>query len=139
MSAMAWFRQLAELRQDIIPPKVEQQEQKPRLIGNRFTAAIAVVLTGSVAAQTLRAAFWQSPHRLHWLLPLDALLPARAIVAVNVALYAWLLWLCVVFPRDLQGKERILVAAWAPGVLLSPIQGMVSASFAAAIQHVKGG
>src|SRR5438128_9857925 len=51
--------------------------------------------------------------------------------------YAWLLWLCVVFPRALQGKERVLVAGWIPGVLLSPIQGLVSASLAAAIQYVK--
>jgi hypothetical protein len=116
---------------------VEQSEQKPRLIGNRLTAAIGVVLTGFVAVQTLRAVFWQSPHHFHWLLPLDALLPARAVLAVNVALYAWLLWLCIVFPRALQGKERVLVAGWVPGVLLSPIQGMVSASLAAAIQHVK--
>lgn len=116
---------------------MEQQEQKPRLIGNRFTAAIGVVLTGYVAALSLRAAFWESPHHFHWLLPLDALLPARLTLAVNVALYAWLLWLCVVFPRALRGKERVLVAGWVPGVLLSPIQGMVSASLAAVIQYVK--
>jgi hypothetical protein len=116
---------------------VEQQKQKPRLIGSRFTAAIGVILTGYGAALTFRSAFWQSPHHFHWLLPLDALLPARATLAVNVAFYAWLLWLCVVFPRALQGKERVLVAGWVPGVLLSPIQGLVSASFAIAIQHVK--
>ena len=114
-----------------------EQEQKPRVIGTRFTASIGVVLTGYVAALSLRAAFWQSPHHFHWLLPLDALLPARPTLAVNVALYAWLFWLCVVFPRALHGKERVLVAGWVPGVLLSPIQGMVSASLAAAIQYVK--
>jgi hypothetical protein len=64
-------------------------------------------------------------------------LPARATLAVNVALYAWLLWLCVVFPRALHGKERVLVAGWVPGILLSPIQGVVSASLATVIQHVK--
>src|SRR6476661_8974702 len=127
---------LAEHRQDIIPAKVEQ-EQKLRLIGNRFTASAAVVLTGYVAALSLRAAFWQSPHHFRWLLPLDMLLPARATLAVNVALYASLLWLCVMFPRALQGKERLLVAGWVPGVLLSPIQGMVSVSLAGAIQYFK--
>lgn len=116
---------------------MEQEQQKPRLIGDRFTAAIGVVLTGSVAIQTLRSVFWQSPHHFHWLLPLGTLLSSRATLAVNVALYAWLLWLCVVFPRALHGKERVLVAGWVPGVLLSPIQGMVSASVSAAIQHVK--
>ena len=64
-------------------------------------------------------------------------MPARANLAVNVALYAWWLWLCVVFPRALQGKERILVAGWLSGILLSPVQGMVSVSVAAAIQYVK--
>ncbi len=72
-----------------------------------------MVLTGYVAALTLRAAYWQSPHHFHWLLPLDALLPAGATLAVNVVLYASLLWLCVVFPRALQGKERVLVAGCA--------------------------
>jgi hypothetical protein len=85
----------------------------------------------------LRAAFWQPPHRFHWLLSLGNLLPPRVTLAANVALYVWLVWLCVVFPRGLQGKERILVAGCVPGVLLSPIQGMVSVSLAAAIQYVK--
>ena len=116
---------------------MDQQKQWPRLIGNRFTAAIGVVFTGYVAALTLRAAFWESPHHLHWLLPVDALLPARATLAVNVALYAWLLWLSIVFPRALHGKERVLVIGWVPGLLLSPIQGLVSVSLAALIQDVK--
>ena len=58
-------------------------------------------------------------------------------MAVNVALYAWLIWLCVVFPRSLHGKERILVLGWVPDILLSPMQGMVSVWFAAVIQYVK--
>lgn len=81
----------AEPRQDIILLKVDQQKQWPRLIGSGFTAAIGVVLTGYVAALTLRAALWQSPHHFHWLLPVGTFLPARATLAVNVALYAWLL------------------------------------------------
>jgi len=39
----------------------------------------------------------------------------------------------------LASKERYLVAGWVPGVLLSPIQGMVSASLADGIQYVKAG
>jgi len=34
---MAWFRQLAKLRDDIIAPNVEQQERKLGLFGNRLT------------------------------------------------------------------------------------------------------
>lgn len=116
---------------------MDQREQKPRLITSRFTAAIGVILTGNIAALTFRSAFWQTPHHFHWILQLDHLLPAWAVLTANVALYAWILWLCIVFPRALRGKERILVTGWVPGLLLSPIQGLVSVSLAAAIQYVK--
>lgn len=57
-------------------------------------------------------------------------------MAVNLAFYAWLVWLCVVFPRALHGKERVLAIGWALSLLLSLIQGLVSASLAAFIQYV---
>jgi hypothetical protein len=120
----------------IIWAKVVEQ-QKPRLITSRFSAAIGVTLTGYIAALTLRSAFWQHPHRFHRVLPLDHILPPWAVVTANVILYAWMLWLCIVFPRALQGKECVLVAGWVPDLLLSPIQGLVSLSLATAIQYVK--
>jgi hypothetical protein len=55
----------------------------------------------------------------------------------NAAVYAYLLWACAVFFWTLQGRERVLFAGWMPGIFLSPIQGWVSMSFAAAIQYVK--
>jgi hypothetical protein len=58
-------------------------------------------------------------------------------LVVNVALYAWLLWLCIVFRRALHGKERVLVIGWVLSLLLSPIQGLVSVSLAALIQYVR--
>jgi hypothetical protein len=128
---------LAELRQDTILPNVDKTKQWPRLIGSRFTAAIGVILTGYVAALTLRAALWQSPHHFHWILPVDTFLPARATLVVNVAFYAWLLWLCIVLPRAVHGKERILVTGWVLSLLLSLIQGLVWVSLAALIQDVR--
>lgn len=65
------------------------------------------------------------------------MLPAWAVLTANVAFYGWMLWLCTIFPRALRGKERVLIAGWVPGLLLSPIQGLVSAPFADAIQYVK--
>ena len=99
---------------------MEQQEQKFRLISSRFTAAIAVILTGYIAARTFRAAFWQLPHRFHWIIQLDYLLPPWAVLTANLAFYALLLFMCIAFPRSLRGKERFPVAGWVPGVLLSP-------------------
>ncbi len=114
-----------------------EQPQKPRLITSRFTALIGVILTGYIAALAIRSAFWQSAHHFHWLLPLDRLLPAWAVLTVNVVIYGWILWLCIVFPRAFQGKERVLVAGWVPSLVLGPIQGMVSVSLATTIQYVK--
>jgi hypothetical protein len=116
---------------------VDESKRSSLLIGNRFTAAIGVVLTGYVAALTLRAALWQSPHHFHWLLPVETLLPARTSLVVNVAFYACVLLLCVVFPRGLHGKERVLAIGWALSFMLSLIQGLVSAPLAAIIQYVR--
>lgn len=96
-----------------------------------------MVVTGYVAELTLRAAFLQSPHPFHWLVPVDTFLPSRATLVVNLVFYAWLGWLCVVFPRALHGKERVLAIGWALSLLLSLIQGLVSASLAAFIQYVR--
>ncbi len=116
---------------------MDEQKQWPCLIGTRFSAAVGVVLTGYVAALTLRATFWQSPHHFHWLLAVDTFLSARVTVAVNLIFYAWLVWLCVVFPRALHGKERVLALGWAVSLVLSLIQGLVSASLGAFIQYVR--
>jgi len=96
-----------------------------------------VILTGYVTALSVRSAFWQTPHRFHWILQVDHLLPPSAVVAANVALYVCILWECIVLPKALQGRERVLVAAWVPAFVLGLIQGLVSASFATAIQYVR--
>jgi hypothetical protein len=58
-------------------------------------------------------------------------------LVVNVAFYAWLLWLCIVFTRAVHGKERVLVVGWALSLLLSLIQGLARVSLAALIQDVR--
>jgi hypothetical protein len=63
--------------------------------------------------------------------------PAWATLGANLVFYAYLVWLCVVFPRALHGKERVLAIGWALSLLLSLIQGLVSASLAAFIQYVR--
>jgi hypothetical protein len=116
---------------------MSNQEYTSRLIRNRRIAVVGLILTGYIAVLTFRAAFSQSPLHSHWLLPLDSVLPAWALWAVNVVFYGYLLWLCVTFSRAVRGKERVLIAGWVPGILLSPIQSVVSISLAAAIQYVK--
>jgi hypothetical protein len=94
-------------------------------------------MTGYVAALTIRSAFWEHPHQFHWPIALGNLLPAWAVLTVNAMFYAYILWLCIVFPRALQWRERVLVLGWVPALLLSPIQGLLPVSLATAIQYVK--
>jgi uncharacterized membrane protein YkvI len=119
------------------PAQMEQQGYEPQLIRSRRIALVGLILTGYIAVLTFRAAFLQSPNHSHWLLPLDNVLPAWALWAVNVAFYGYLLWLCFTFFRAVRGKERVLIAGWVPGIVLSPIQSLVSISLADAIQYVK--
>jgi hypothetical protein len=63
-------------------------------------------------------------------------MPKWAVVTVNLFLYAYLLWLCVVFFRAAQGKERILVGGWIPGILLGPVRHVLPTSAALAIQYI---
>ena|SRR6266851_4209037 len=114
-----------------------KREYEARLIRNKSSALAGLLLTGFLAVMTFRAAFSHSPRNSYWLLPLDFLLPRWPLLVVNVAFYTYLLWLCVAFFRTAQGKERVLVAGWVPGILLSPVQSLVSISAAADIQYVK--
>jgi len=112
---------------------MDHREYRPRLIRNQRTAIVALVSTGFLAVLTFRTVVSHSSQQSHWLLPLDFVLTGRALLAVNVAFYTYLLWLCTVFLRIAQGKERILVAGCFPGILLTPskvwFQSVLPAAF----------
>jgi hypothetical protein len=114
-----------------------QPEFKPRLIHNRLGAVIALCLTGYVAALSFRNVLSHSHQKSNWLVDLHFMLPTWAVAVVNLGFYAYLLWIAVAFYRIAQGKERVVVAGWSSVGLLEPIQSLVSASAAAAIDHVK--
>ncbi len=119
-----------------------QPEFKPRLIHTRRGAVIALCLTGYVAALSFRNVLWHSQRQHHWLLDFDWLvlwhisLPVWVVAGVNLAFYAYLLWLGVVFYRVAQGKERFLVAGWLTGGFFGPILNLVSASAGAEFGYV---
>lgn len=113
------------------------QQQEQRLLPDIRAALICAGLTGFLAAITLRSTFIRPQHHSRELIALDFMLPHWAVLALNVWLYAFLLWLCIAFFRLARGKERIIVVGWSIGILLSPIQAFVSTSSAAAIQYLK--
>ncbi|MGA8365898.1 MAG: hypothetical protein ACLQMT_03615 [Candidatus Acidiferrales bacterium] len=114
-----------------------RQEYKLGLIHSRLGAVIALCLTGYVAALSFRAVFSHHRPEFHWLIlkkPLDFGLPTWALAAINLAFYAYLIWVGVLIYRMAQGKERILVAGWLVGFLW-PIE-YLSMSAAAVIRCV---
>jgi hypothetical protein len=122
---------------------MERPEFKPRLIHKKRGAVIALCLTGYVAALSVRDVLWHSQRQHHWLLDFDWLVlwhispPAWIVAGINLAFYAGLLWGGVLLYRIAQGKERVLVVAWAALIFLGLIQFLVSASAATAIDPVR--
>jgi len=118
---------------------MELRKYQLGLIGNRRNAAIALCVTGFVAAQSFRGAFSHAPHNPHWLLSLEPIsLPIWILAVVNVAFYLSLLWGLAMFYRNAQREERVVVAGWFGVLLLIPLQHLASTRGAAAIQWVKG-
>lgn len=85
-------------------------ELEPRqLLTTRTRTAFAVGLTALVLTQTIRGLYL--PHsRSAWLL--GAPPHGWTLVAVNVALYAYICWLAFWFIRGTAGKERVFIVGW---------------------------
>jgi hypothetical protein len=117
---------------------MDERKYRPQLIGNRLTAAIAVCLTGFLAVRDFRAVFSGTLPKPGWLIPFDSMpLPIWAMAIVNLAFYVYMLWLGVVFYRWAQGNERVVVAGFFAGTLLSPIKALVSPPAVAVIRSVQ--
>jgi hypothetical protein len=114
-----------------------QSENKPRLIESTLAAIVALCLTGFVAALSFRELVRHAQYQSYWLLDLRGILPAPAAAAVNVGLYAYLLWLAVMFYRGAQGRERVLIAGWFGANVLGWIRNLVSTPVAATLDWVK--
>jgi len=84
---------------------------------------------------SFRDVFSHSHREFHWLFDLHFLLPTWAVATVNLAFGAYLIWVGAMFYRIAQGKERLIIAGWSPG-LLSPIKYLLPTS-AAAILYVE--
>lgn len=105
------------------PARMEKENDRRGFIRTRRAAIVGATLTGFVAAMTFRSVFFPPHHyRSHWFLDAGFILPKWALLPLNFAFYAYLIWLCIVFFRAAQGRERTLVAGWCPGILLDPLR-----------------
>ena len=106
------------------------------LITNKIAAVIAFILTAFVATLSLRDAFFRSAGRSHeLLLPHFFGVPQSGLLAINVAFYGYLVWVCWLFFRVAHDRERVIVAGWSLAIVLFPAKYFVSPSTAAAIRY----
>jgi hypothetical protein len=108
------------------------------LIGNRFNAALALCATGLVAAMSFRDAFSGAPPKTEWLISPEPLsLPIWVVAAANTAFYLYLMWIFMMFYRNAQREERIVIGGWFIVGMLIPLPHLVSARGAVTIQWIK--
>jgi hypothetical protein len=119
---------------------VRFRDYQPPLIHTKRGAIAVSVLTGFLFAISIRALFLYVRHggqpRFQW--PFTSqLLPSWAVIAVNLALYIYLLWLGVLFYRIARNGERVVVAGWATDFLLGPTKIIFSPAGALAVRYVQ--
>jgi hypothetical protein len=115
---------------------------KPRLINTKRGAVIVLCLTGYIAALSFREVLSHSQYKSRWLLDFDSLdfyfrVPNWAVVVVNLAFYAGLVWGAVLFYRMAHGKERALVCGWVTSLFLGLIQQVGFASGAITADYLR--
>jgi len=116
---------------------MQDPKPRPRLIHSTRAAVVAFVLTGFVAGLTFRDVFFRSADGTRWLFPVFFTQPRWAFLSIQLAFYGYLLWLCFVFFRAAQGKERVIVAGWFAVILLTPIETFISRPAAGAIRYAE--
>jgi hypothetical protein len=119
---------------------VRLREYKPPLIHTRRGATTVLCLTSFIFAISVRALFVYVRHggrpQFQWPFTSGAL-PSWALITANAALYAYILWMGVVFYRIARGGERIVVAGWLADILLAPITKTLPTVGASAVRYVQ--
>lgn len=96
---------------------------------------MALGLTAFVFALSIRGGLHLGHTESGSLLPLDFLLHGRALIAANLAFYAYLCWLGFWFIRGTAGAERVSMVGWFAGIRLGPIESL-RPQWAEAIRHI---
>jgi len=121
---------------------VRLRDYRPPLIHTRRGAITALCLTSFIFAISVRALLAYVRHggrpQFQWPFASEAL-PNWVVVAANAALYAYILWLGVVFYRIARGGERIVVAGWLADILLGPTILVLPTAAASAVRYVQTG
>jgi hypothetical protein len=98
------------------------QAHPRQLLTTRTRAAIGAVATAYVLALTIRELLHLAHADSGWLTTSDGFLPSWLLIVANTVIYAGLCWAAFSFLRDARGRERIFLAAWSAGILLSPLE-----------------
>jgi uncharacterized BrkB/YihY/UPF0761 family membrane protein len=114
-------------------------EHTSGLVRNKRYAIISVILTAIIAASALRTTL--QPMRLTspWLVEPSYGLPHLRLLFIGLSVFFWgyVLWILFWFYRAARGKyERLLVASFATGFVLSTIERFMPQQIAVNMQYV---
>ena len=117
---------------------LEHSDDTNGLIRTTRAAVICFVVTGFFALTTFYRAWFSAGYRHSpWLMAEFFNLPKSVVVAVNLLLYGWLLWMGYVMLRVLRGKERLLASCWLLDILVHPAEVVPSAAVVGLVEFVK--
>ena len=124
-------------RCDIIR-RMPESARPPGLVRSTSAAVILFVVTGLVAAITIRDVVFH-PMRQHsrWLFPIFFHVPHWIFISVQLAFYGCLLGLCFEFFREANARERLIVLAWFFNIFAGPLDTFISQSTARVMDHVQ--
>jgi prepilin signal peptidase PulO-like enzyme (type II secretory pathway) len=93
-----------------------------RLITTRLRAAVVLVVTVFLFLLAVRDGLRPGRSPSPWLLPLGDVLHGWPLIAVNVAFYVYLAWMCIAFVRAMTRRERFVALGWLLMLLVSPLK-----------------
>ena len=92
-----------------------------KVLTTRTRIVAALVVTAYVLAVAIRGALNHHVSKrllIDWFFGLNG----WALVALNVAFYAYLCWLAFCFIKGTEGRERLFMVCWFIGILLWPLR-----------------
>jgi len=114
-------------------------EHTSGLIRNKRHAIIAVIVTAVVATSALRTTLQPMRRISPWLFEPIYGLPHLRLLFMGLSVFFWgfVLWILFWFYRAARGKyERLLLASFAPGFVVSTIERFMPLQIAAKMQYL---
>ena len=100
------------------------QSRPTLLLTTRTRAGVGAALSAYVLVLTIRDLLQPAHAEPGWLITPERWLPIWLTVVLNLVFYSVFCWVGLSWTRSARGGERLFIAAWSAGVLLSPLKSL---------------